>query len=230
MRSNQRYRMTYDVDLVFCIDATMSMDPILDKVKMNTMDFYQDFYAKMSVKQKEINQLRVRVIAFRDYTYDKVPMLVSDFFTLPDGREDFSTCVRSIVPTGGGDDPEDGLEALAYAIKSNWSRNAVKRRHVIVLWSDDGTHEIGFGRRRPNYPKGMPKDFNELTMWWGSRHYPGLMDENAKRLLIFAPDKPWWSTIRSNWNNVIHVITEDNDKGLSKVEYSAIFDAICNSI
>ena len=108
MRSNQRYRMTYDVDLVFCIDATMSMDPILDKVKMNTMDFYQDFYAKMSVKQKEINQLRVRVIAFRDYTYDKVPMLVSDFFTLPDGREDFSTCVRSIVPTGGGDDPEDG--------------------------------------------------------------------------------------------------------------------------
>ena len=231
MGSNYRNKMTYEVDLVFCIDATMSMDPILDKVKANALNFYQDFHKAMEQKGKKVSQLRIRVVAFRDYYYDKEKaMMVTDFFKLPDRSEDFEACVKSIIPDGGGDDPEDGLEALAYAIKSDWSNGSAKKRHVIVVWSDDGTHQIGYGKKVSNYPKGMPKDFNELTEWWGSRRNPGYIDENAKRLLIFAPDKPGWGTIRDNWNNVIHAITEDDDQGLSKVEYSEILDAICNSI
>ena len=41
MASNYRDKMTYEVDLVFCIDATMSMDLILDKVKENALNFYR---------------------------------------------------------------------------------------------------------------------------------------------------------------------------------------------
>lgn len=231
MGSNYRNKMTYEVDLVFCIDATMSMDPILDKVKENVLNFYQDFQMIMDKKGKKVSQLRIRVVAFRDYYYDKDnAMLITNFFKLPDMTEDFEACVKSIIPDGGGDDPEDGLEALAYAIKSEWSNGSAKKRHVIVVWSDEGTHDLGFGKKVENYPKGMPNDFNELTEWWGTKHNPGLMDENAKRLLIFAPDKPSWSIIRDNWNNVIHAITDDNDIGLSKVEYTEILDTICNSI
>lgn len=231
MGSNYRNKMTYEVDLVFCIDATMSMDPILDKVKENALNFYQDFQTIMDEKGKKVSQLRIRVVAFRDYYYDRDnAMLVTNFFKLPDMAEDFEACVKSIIPNGGGDDPEDGLEALAYAIKSEWSCGSAKKRHVLVVWSDEGTHDLGFGKKSENYPKGMAKDFNELTEWWGSKRNPGLMDENAKRLLIFAPDKPSWSIIRDNWNNVIHAITDDNDIGLSKVEYTEILDAICNSI
>lgn len=230
MGSNYRNRMTYEVDLVFCIDATMSMDPILDKVKDNALNFYQDFQNMMDEKGKKVSQLRIRIVAFRDYYYDSEPMMVTNFFRLPDMSEDFEACVKSIIPEGGGDDPEDGLEALAYAMKSDWSNGAAKKRHVIVVWSDDGTHNLGFGKKKATYPKGMPKDFNELTEWWGSRNNPGLMDESAKRLLIFAPDKPSWSIIRDNWNNVIHAVTDEKDIGLSKVEYTEILDAICNSI
>lgn len=231
MASNYRNKLNYEVDIVFCIDATLSMDPILDKVKENALNFYQDFQRVMAEKEKKVSQLRIRIVAFRDYYYDREKaMMVTNFFTLPDAADDFEACVKSIIPAGGGDDPEDGLEALAYAMKSNWCNQSAKKRHVIVVWSDDGTHDLGFGISAPNYPKGMPKDFNQLTEWWGSRQSPGLMDENAKRLLIFAPDKPGWSTIRNNWNNVIHAITDDTDIGLSKVEYSEIFEAICNSI
>lgn len=231
MGSNYRNKMTYEVDLVFCIDATMSMDPILDKVKSNAINFYQDFQNIMNEKGKKVNQLRIRVVAFRDYYYDKgKAMMATNFFTLPDMAKDFEACIRSIQPDGGGDDPEDGLEALAYAMKSNWCNGSAKKRHVIVVWSDDATHDLGFGKSVPEYPKGMPADFNELTEWWGSKRKPGLMDENAKRLLIFAPDKASWNTIRDNWNNVIHAITDDSDVGLSKVEYTEILDAICNSI
>lgn len=231
MGSNYREKMSYEVDLVFCIDATFSMDPILDKVKQNALNFYQDFQREMDAKGKKVSQLRIRIVAFRDYVADRErAMMVTDFFRLPEMAQDFEACIKSIVPQGGGDDPEDGLEALAYAMKSDWCSGSAKKRHVIVVWSDDCTHELGYGRSVPCYPKGMPKDFNELTAWWGTRNQPGLMDENAKRLIIFAPDKPGWNVIGDNWNNVIHAVTDSRDAGLSKVEYSEIFDAICNSI
>ena len=231
MGSNYGERMTYSVDIVFCIDVTFSMEKILDKVKANILSFYQDFQNAMNSKGKKVTQLRTRVVAFRDYIADQDrAMMVTNFFKLPEMAADFEACIKSIIPDGGGDDPEDGLEALAYAMKSDWSTGAAKKRHVIVVWSDEGTHDLGYGKKAPNYPKGMPQDFNELTEWWGSKRNPGLMDENAKRLLMFAPEKTGWTTIRNNWNNVIHVITDENDLGLSKIEYSEILEAICNSI
>lgn len=229
MASN--YRMTYGVDLVFCIDATMSMDHILDTVKNNALNFYQDFKNTMDQKRKRVEKLRVRIVAFRDYLADQEKaMMVTDFFTLPDQAEEFRACVQSIVPDGGGDDPEDGLEALAYAMKSNWSTTAQKRRHVIVVWSDEGTHDLGFGKDAPNYPKNMAKDFNELTTWWGSRRSSGsVMDEAAKRLILFTPDANGWSAVRDNWNNVIQYESEAGN-GLQSCDYDQILSAICNSI
>lgn len=224
------YKVNYGVDLVFCIDATMSMDHILDTVKNNAMNFYQDFSKVMFEKHKSVSQLRIRIVAFRDYYYDKEnAMLVTDFFNFPQQAEDFKACVQSIVAEGGGDDPEDGLEALAYAMKSDWGTDAQKKRHVIVVWSDDATHELGFGKSVSNYPNGMAKDFDELTRWWGSKSCPGIMDESAKRLILFTPDKESWNTISDTWNNVIQYVS-DAGTGLADVDYQQILSAICNSI
>lgn len=224
------YRLTYGVDLVFCIDATMSMNPILNTVKENALNFYQDFQRIMEAKNKRVQQLRVRIVAFRDYYYDKEKaMLVTNFFDLPSQSQDFEACVKCIEAYGGGDDPEDGLEALAYAMKSDWSHESQKRRHVIVVWSDDATHDLGFGSSVPNYPKGMAKDFDELTAWWGSRNYPGVMDESAKRLILFTPDKASWNRIRDSWNNVIQY-ESDAGCGLRECDYEQILNAISNTI
>lgn len=76
------YRLTYGVDLVFCIDATMSMNPILNTVKENALNFYQDFQRIMEAKNKRVQKLRIRIVAFRDYYYDKEKaMLVTNFLT-----------------------------------------------------------------------------------------------------------------------------------------------------
>lgn len=224
------YRLTYGVDLVFCIDATMSMDHILDTVKDNALNFYQDFMDTMEMKHKRVETLRVRIVAFRDYLADRDrAMMVTKFFELPTQSEDFRACVQSIEAEGGGDDPEDGLEALAYAMKSDWSTTAMKRRHVIVVWSDDGTHALGYGKAGSAYPKNMAKDFDELTEWWGSRRAPGVMDESAKRLILFTPDMNYWNNIRDNWNNVIHYESSAGG-GLKDHDYKQILSAICNSI
>ena len=225
------YKFTYGVDLVFCIDATQSMDHILDTVKENALNFYQDFKRVMDQLNKPVAQLRVKIIAFRDYLADgDQAMMMTPFFELPNPAGAFRDAVHCIVADGGGDDPEDGLEAVAFAIKkSEWSKSATKNRHVIVVWSDDGAHPLGFGRSAPNYPKGMAKDFDELTSWWGSKYAPGIMDEYAKRMIIFAPDYPGWREIRNNWNKVLHYQSNAGD-GLRDCDYDAILDTICRTI
>ena len=224
------FHMGYNVDIAMCIDATGSMRHILDTVKTNALNFYSDLMNSMSRKGKHVDELRVRLIIFRDYMADKEnAMLVTEFFPLPSAAKEFEGVIKSVMPTGGGDEPEDGLEALAYAIKSKWTTGGDKRRHIIVVWSDDGTHALGFGSKAPNYPGKMAKDFDELTEWWGDAQEPGVMDSHAKRLLIYAPDKKYWNVISDNWDNVIHFPSEAG-KGLAGLEYEEILNAIANSI
>ncbi len=224
------FKLTYNVDMVFCIDCTGSMDNIIDIVKTNALNFYQDVTDAMEAKRKHITQLRVRVVAFRDYVADgKDAMLVTNFFKLPQEAADFERCVRSLNADGGGDDPEDGLEALAYAIKSPWDEEGQKRRQVIVVWTDAETHPLGFGRDSGFYPNGMARDMAELSSWWGGGQQKGFVDNNAKRLLLFAPDAPAWNVISQNWDNVLHFPSEAG-KGLEELDYKQIIDTISNSI
>lgn len=223
-------KLTYNVDMVFCIDTTGSMGMLLDTVKNNALNFYDDVTKKMAEKGKVINQLRIRIISFRDYLADhENAMLVTGFFNLPAQNVDFEKCVRGLHPMGGGDEPEDGLEALAYAIRSDWDTTAMKRRQVIVLWTDASTHELGFGKSDPNYPANMAKNFEELTNWWGDVQNPGYMHQSGKRLLLFAPEEEYWTTICDNWNQVIHYPSKAG-KGLEEVDYELILNTIVNSI
>ena len=106
------YQITYNVDMVFCIDATGSMGGVIDMVKRNAVSFYGDVVDAMQKKGKTIDKLRLRMVVFRDYVADgENAMLETDFFDLPEEAADFKECIDGITAFGGGDDPEDGLEA-----------------------------------------------------------------------------------------------------------------------
>ena len=176
----EKYQLSYHVDMVFCIDSTGSMRHVLDFVKQNALHLYRDVTGTMEKKRKVISRMRIRVIAFRDYVADgDEAMMASDFFVLPDQAQQFYDCVNGITAQGGGDIPEDGMEALAYAIRSDWTREGVKKRHIIVVWSDAPTHPLGHGKIAPWYPEGMAEDFEELSLWWEDEQLGGAMDENA---------------------------------------------------
>lgn len=224
------YSMEYAVDIVMCIDATGSMGYLIDLVKKNALNFYNDLTRVMLKKGKHVDTLRVRVIVFRDYLADgENAMMASSFFTLPEQSAEYESLVSGIRPMGGGDAPEDGLEALAYAIKSKWTKEGAKRRHIIVVWTDDGTHDLGFGRKAANYPSKMAASFGELTEWWGDGQMEGFMDKSAKRLLLFAPNTEHWSTISDTWDNTLHFPSEAG-KGLGELDYETILNTIANSI
>ena len=45
-------KMTYNVDMCFCIDATGSMGPVINTVKQNALSFYKDVVAVMEKNRK----------------------------------------------------------------------------------------------------------------------------------------------------------------------------------
>ncbi len=226
--------MDYTVDMVFCIDATGSMEDttgsqkrIINIVKENALNFYNDFTKMMDGKSKHVRQLRVRIVAFRDYLADgENAMMMTDFFLLPQQKDIFESCINSITASGGGDIPEDGLEALSYAIRSDWTAEGTKKRQVIVVWTDAGTHDLGFGATSPYYPKGLPTSMAQLTDWWDNEAY---IHPNYRRLVIFAPDEPGWSYISQNWDNVIHFPSAAGN-GLAERNYEDILNVLANSI
>jgi len=232
------YKMTYKVDLVLCIDATGSMTDIMKQVKNNAFRLHADILKRMNEKNKKIDQLRVRLIAFRDYIADgDKAMFASEFFTIPEETEKYKRALSLIEPDGGGDIPEDGLEALAYAMRSKWETDSIKKRHVISVWTDAPAHPIGFCKNAPNYPARLPESFEELSKWWGDRQNKGYMDNRAKRLVIFAPTHEesdarvpsYWQRIAENWDNAMLSPVEPG-KGLTDYGYDDIIDKICSTI
>ena len=220
--------LSYAVDIVFCIDVTGSMTPIIDQVKANALRFYDDVQANLTAKGKNVDQLRVRVIGFRDFAADGAAALdESPFFTLPDERASFSEFVNGLVAEGGGDAPESGLEAVALAIDSPWTTTGDRRRQVIVVWTDQPAQQLDASVLPADIASRVPADFSALTDAWEDEQ--GRMGSSSKRLILFAPDGPGWSDISAVWENVVHHPSQAGG-GLSEVDYGTIVDSIGNSV
>ena len=220
--------LSYAVDIVFCIDVTGSMTPILDAVKAHALGFYDDVQTNLTAKGKNVAQLRVRVVAFRDLAADgEAALEESPFYALPTERNGFSEFVNGLIAQGGGDAPESGLEATALAINSPWTTTGDRRRQVIVVWTDQPAHPLDPSVVPADLASRVPADFSALTDAWEDEQ--GVMGSSSKRLILFAPDGPGWSDISAVWENVVHHPSQAGG-GLSEVDYGTIIDSIGNSV
>ena len=214
----------YNVDIVMCIDATGSMASIIDDVKRNALSFYQKFVDEMEAKAKSVQQLRIKVIAFRDYSVDSEAMVESKFFVLDEESREFHDFVNAIEASGGGDEPESSLEALALAMKSDWVRTGSVRRHVIIMYTDASALKLGEKSGETGYPSGMPSDLAELREWWEGQR----MEKRAKRLLVFAPDMEPWSDM-VDWSNAFHTASKAG-AGCDDTDIQTCIHMLVNSI
>ena len=214
--------LSYAVDVVVCIDATASMVPFADSIEFMALTWPEAVRARMAEVDKRVDQLRVRVIAFRDTVADAESLVASDFFTLPDDREAFLDFVARITFDGGGDEPESGLEALAVAINSAWTADGDRRRHVIVIMTDASAHplEKGVGKVPSAFASQIPSSFDELSdMWTGGQ----------ATLVLFTPDMSPWSTIIQHWGNVV-MFPSQGGVVPSPVEYDEIIDILVTGV
>ncbi|MFJ9175573.1 vWA domain-containing protein [Streptomyces sp. NPDC102360] len=233
--SNEQYQgnLQYAVDIVLCIDATLSMYPVLDNVKASALQFHDRLNDVMAKKGKAISQLRLKTIAFRDFGDDPVSAIEqTEFLRLPEQAKEFQEFVRGIAAEGGGDIPESGLEALALAINSPWEKGLDRRRHVIVMFTDAPAHPLGtVGASAQTYPKNIPHSIDDLFEQWGyARSQTSVMEQSAKRLVLFAPDQqPWKDPISEDWDLTLHFESKAGE-GLEEFEMDEIIETIANSL
>ena len=198
------------VDIVFCVDVTSGTSPIINSVKAIARNLYDSIIIESQKKLKHVKQLRVKVIAFRDYYCDgPYAMEESKFFILPAENNEFYNFVSSLEARGGGDEPENALEAIALAMKSNWACEGSASeiaRNIIVVFTDASAHPFEKTSKvaiefYPYYPTDMIGTYGEfIDEWQGARPLGGrdywskyAMDNHAKRMIVYAPcgAYPW---------------------------------------
>lgn len=220
--------LSYHVDIIFCIDATGSMSSVIEKVKSKALSFDEDLNLKLTEKDKHVDLLRTKVIAYRDF-YDTraKAILESPFFKMPQQRSEYSKFLSGISAEGGGDEPENGLEALSIAMNSEWTKDGDRRRHIVVIFTDASAHKLDYGKKSDNYPQDMPKNFDEFSDLWDEQK--GKMEYKSKRMVIFGPDAYPWTDIQTHFKNIIFYPSKAAD-GLEEIDYKTILDTIANSV
>ena len=214
-----------NVDIVFVIDATKSMKTTIDMVKESALSFHDKLYEFMDKAWRSINNLRIKVVWFRDFYYDgNYAYDESKFFELPEESEDFRDFVNGIHEAGGGDDPESGLEALTMAMRSDFVQEGERKRHIIVLFTDAAAHPFEDydkltaeaakkGCKPTMYPENMPKNIGEFyNAWEGNAMNQDALDSDGettkldatgRRLVLFAPNDYPWSDMEVELSYVI---------------------------
>lgn len=240
-----------NVDIVFVIDATRSMQTTIDMVKESALSFQDKLYDFMDEAKRSINNLRIKVVWFRDFYYDgNYAYDESKFFELPEEKEEFRDFVNGIHEAGGGDDPESGLEALTMAMRSDFVQEGEKKRHIIVLFTDAAAHPFEDydkltveaakkGCKPTMYPENMPKDIGEFYNAWegnamnqdalGSDGATTKLDATGRRLVLFAPNDYPWSDMEVELSYVIRKDIQAGQGG-SELDMDDVYSLIAYSM
>lgn len=218
-----------NIDVVFCIDGTGSMAPCIEAVKGNARRFHQEFVAAMTDLGSDIDSMRVKVIVFRDYHDDgDDAMRESPFYELPADSADFEKYLSDVSAFGGGDGPENGLEALYYAMKSDFTTGS-KDRQVIALFTDAEALDLHERASEPGYPSDMVDEAGLIETWSClSQDKACKLRERNKRLVIFAPDGTKYKELKAKLNRSIFKPV-DMAHGLGDIDFKEIISVIAAS-
>jgi pSer/pThr/pTyr-binding forkhead associated (FHA) protein len=116
------------VDIVVAFDITESMQPYIDGMKEATIDFAD----RLSKAKRDY---RLGLVTFEDY-------VVRDDTVFTRSASEFKSWVGALQASGGGDIPEDSLDALVVASRFPFRPEA---QAVVILITDAPNHFRGDG-------------------------------------------------------------------------------------
>ena len=131
------------VDIVVVFDVTESMGPFIDGMKVATVAF-ADSLAKAN------RDYRLGLVTFEDY-------IIRDDKVFTRSAREFKSWVGSLRPSGGGDIPENSLDALLLASHFPFRPDA---QAVVILITDAPNHTRGDGSEKDS-PYG--REITQLT-------------------------------------------------------------------
>ena len=219
------------IDIVFCIDGTGSMKPCLESIKENAVKFYSQLVEQMTDMGSAIDMLRVKLIIFRDYAQkDKEKAMVqSRFFELPDENDEFMQFLAGIRAEGGCGQDANGLEALYYAMTSDFIATGPKDREVIVMFADTTALRLGRRKKVEGYPEDMIDKEGLFKIWVGAdQMHPTKLKERNKRLVIYAPSGTVYEELQPLLNRSCFEPVESG-KGLAEISFDTVLRIIAAS-
>lgn len=231
----------YKVDIAFVIDATGSMEPIMTEVKERALTLGDEIKEKMEASGRHVGALRIRVIDFGDFATESIEAIrTSEFFNMPEEQPQFENQVRGIqYADRGGDVPENALEALWVAMKSDWVDlpGLTPGRHIIVLITDAPPLNLGERTGCMGYvADDYPENIQEMEEIWKENSTQGgghtKLNPKKKRLLLFAPEGDVaghnWDAV-SGWENTTYTPV-DPANGLKDMPLDGVIAEIVRSL
>ncbi len=206
----------YNFDFVFCIDTTESMAKYDTIIKELPFAIEKQLTEICNGLYTAVKQVRVKFVAFEDYASEgENAVLDSPFFTLPDDADKLNALLAGLEYVGGGDAPENALEALYKAFCSDWIQvpPSEKRKHAVILLTDAAPLPLQARADVEGYAaENYPADLDELCKIWtdsgdGKR---STMSFKHKKLFMIIPENTAnaWSAL-FRWNNTYADIVGD---------------------
>jgi len=194
------------VDIVFVMDVTESMQPYIDAVKQNVIAFAQDLAANN-------RDYRLGLVTFEDYVISKYPDCNCAYRDkLTSNVQEFTQWVGGLHAGGGGDIPEDQLDALAYAATLPFRPNA---QAIVIMITDAPCHKRGDGPDREGdqaYRDHHPDSNADVTNLVGD-DVAGMMKKNGLTLYAVVPppfiEPAYQEIVDATHGRSYNIITEE---------------------
>jgi Mg-chelatase subunit ChlD len=195
------------VDIVFVLDVTESMQPYIDAVKQNMINFAQDL-------AQNHRDYRLGLVTFEDYVVSAYPDCNCAYRnTMTSDAQKFTDWVGTLHAGGGGDIPEDPLDALAYASTLPFRPEA---QGIVILITDAPPHVAGDGPDPTGdsaYRVHHPDPNTDVTKETGSS-VADKLGKNGLTLYAVAPPPfiapQYQEIVQATRGRLFNIVTEEN--------------------
>jgi len=195
------------VDIVFVLDITESMQPYIDAVKQNMINFAQDL-------AQNHRDYRLGLVTFEDYLVSAYPDCHFAYSkTMTPDVQKFTEWVGTLHAGGGGDIPEDPLDALAYAATLPFRPDA---QGIIIMITDAPPHVAGDGPDRTGdtgYRLHHPDPNADVTEETGTTVAAKLSKDGLTLYAVAPPPfiaPQYQEVVQATRGRLYNIVTEEN--------------------
>jgi len=195
------------VDIVFVLDITESMQPYIDAVKQNMINFAQDL-------AQNHRDYRLGLVTFEDYVVSAYPDCNCPYSkTMTPDAQKFTEWVGTLHAGGGGDIPEDPLDALVYAATLPFRPEA---QGIIIMITDAPPHVAGDGPDRTGdsgYRLHHPDPNADVTEETGATVAAKLSKDGLTLYAVAPPPfiaPQYQQVVQATHGRLYNIVTEEN--------------------
>ena len=155
-----------EIDIIFLIDTTKSMNPFLKGIKRFIRKLLYD--AKITLSQYEVETiflLQMGLVTYRDHDQENLSYVSNILCDLTENKNEFRKKLYSIDVEGGKDECEAVLDGLNDAVNNiNWREKSLKFIYHICGSPPHG-NDIN-GGINDNFPYGCPcgKQYEDIIL------------------------------------------------------------------